>query len=72
MREWAGRVRRTLVGLRGKESGQDLIEYALLAAIIALIAVAALSPVAKVFNASMSSVGSKLHKHVGKHLGWSK
>ena len=55
-----------------EESGQDMIEYALLAALIALAAVAALQTVANPINNTYSNIARKFHKHVGKHLGQSK
>jgi pilus assembly protein Flp/PilA len=54
------------------ESAQDLIEYALLAAIVALGAVVSLNSVANQVNTAFSHVHSKLHSHIGKHLGWGK
>jgi pilus assembly protein Flp/PilA len=46
------------------ESGQDLIEYALVAAIIALAAVAAMSTLADNITNAFSAVGSKLGSSV--------
>jgi pilus assembly protein Flp/PilA len=46
------------------ESGQDLIEYALAAAIIALAAVAAMSALATNISNAFSAVGSKLSSAV--------
>jgi pilus assembly protein Flp/PilA len=42
------------------ESGQDLIEYALVAALIALGATAAMSSLATSISTAFSTVGSKL------------
>ena len=42
------------------ESGQDLIEYALVAAIIALGAVAAMGPLANDIGNAFNSIGNKL------------
>ncbi len=42
------------------ESGQDLIEYALVAAIIGLAAVTAMSSLATSVSAAFSAVGTKL------------
>jgi len=42
------------------ESGQDLIEYALVAAIIALGAVAAMGPLANDISNAFNTVGNKL------------
>lgn len=46
------------------ESGQDLIEYALVAAIIGLAAVAAMSTLASNISNAFSAVGSKLSSAV--------
>ncbi len=46
------------------ESGQDLIEYALVAASIALAAVAAMSALASNISNAFSAVGSKLSSAV--------
>ncbi|HKD90887.1 MAG TPA: Flp family type IVb pilin [Terriglobales bacterium] len=43
-----------------EESGQDLIEYALVAAILALAAVAGMSTLASNISNAFSAVGSKL------------
>ena len=42
------------------ESGQDLIEYALVVALIALAATAGMGTVAKSINNAFTSVGTKL------------
>ncbi len=47
-----------------EDSGQDLIEYALVAAIIALAAVAAMSALASNISNAFSAVGSKLSSAV--------
>jgi pilus assembly protein Flp/PilA len=46
--------------LMSDESGQDLIEYALVAALIALGATAAMTSLATNISTAFSSVGSKL------------
>jgi pilus assembly protein Flp/PilA len=46
--------------LHREESGQDLIEYALLAALIALAATAGMNVVASDINNAFSKIGSKL------------
>jgi pilus assembly protein Flp/PilA len=46
------------------ESGQDLIEYALVAAIIGLAAVAAMGNLANNIGAAFNAVGSKLNSSV--------
>jgi pilus assembly protein Flp/PilA len=49
-----------LRGLHKDESGQDLIEYALVAALIAFAAVAAMQTLATQINGAFSTIGSKL------------
>jgi len=49
-----------LRGLHKDESGQDLIEYALVAALIAFAAVAAMQTLATQINSAFSTIGSKL------------
>jgi pilus assembly protein Flp/PilA len=46
--------------LHHEEGGQDLVEYALVAVIIALAATAGMSSVAKEINAVFSSVAKKI------------
>jgi pilus assembly protein Flp/PilA len=53
-------LKRMLSNLLHDESGQDLIEYALVAAIIALGATAAMTTLAGSISAAFSTVGSKL------------
>jgi len=43
-----------------KDNGQDLIEYALIAALIALAATAGMNTVATDINAAFTSIGGKL------------
>ena len=50
----------TLMNLLRDESGQDLIEYALVAALIALGAIAAMNSVATGISNAFSAVGSDL------------
>lgn len=47
-------------GLHQDESGQDLIEYALVAALIAFAAVATMQTLAKQINNAFSTIGAKL------------
>ncbi len=54
------RMLEVLRGLHQDESGQDLIEYALVAALIAFAAVAAMQTLAKQINNAFSIIGSKL------------
>jgi pilus assembly protein Flp/PilA len=49
-----------LSNLLKEESGQDLIEYALVAALIALGATAAMTTLAGTISAAFTTVGSKL------------
>ena len=49
-----------LVELHREESGQDLIEYALIAALIALAATVGMGAVATAINEAFSSIGAKL------------
>ena len=53
-------ILRTLRALHNDESGQDLIEYALVAALIAFGAVAAMGTLANDINSAFSTIGSKL------------
>jgi len=46
--------------LHNDESGQDLIEYALVAALIAFGAVGAMGTLANNINSAFSAIGSKL------------
>jgi pilus assembly protein Flp/PilA len=50
----------TLRAFWSNESGQDLIEYALIAALVALTTVAAMSSLANSISNSFSSAGSQL------------
>jgi pilus assembly protein Flp/PilA len=56
---WMNR-RQILSGLISDESGQDLIEYALVAAIIALGATAAMTTVSKDITAIFTKIGTTL------------
>ncbi len=53
-----------LTNLLSDESGQDLIEYALVAALIALGATAAMTSLANNISTAFSTVGSKLNASV--------
>jgi pilus assembly protein Flp/PilA len=53
-------LKRILSGLLSDESGQDLIEYALVAALIALGATAAMTSLATTISSAFTTVGSKL------------
>jgi len=58
-------MREVLVALHREESGQDLIEYALIAALIALAATFGMSAVATAINDAFSSIGAKLKSYTG-------
>jgi pilus assembly protein Flp/PilA len=58
------KVREVLSSLHREESGQDLIEYALLAALIALAATFGMGIVASDINNAFSKIGSKLSANV--------
>lgn len=58
-------IRETLIRLHGEDSGQDLIEYALIAALIALAATVGMGSVAKAINEAFSSIGAKLQSYTG-------
>ncbi len=47
------------------EEGQDLIEYALVVALIALAATAGMSTVASDINAAFTSIGTNLTSYTG-------
>ena len=59
------RLYKVLASLHREESGQDLIEYALLAALIALAATVGMSTVASDINNAFTKIGSKLSTNVG-------
>ena len=54
------KVREVLAALHREEDGQDLIEYALIAALIALAATVGMGSVATAINTAFSSIGAKL------------
>jgi len=58
-------IKRVLATLHQEESGQDLIEYALLAALIALAATVGMGVVASNINNAFGKIGSKLSANVG-------
>jgi pilus assembly protein Flp/PilA len=53
-------ILRTLQALHNDESGQDLIEYALVAVLIAVGAITAMSALAVDINSAFSRIGSIL------------
>ena len=58
------RILEVLRSLHNDESGQDLIEYALVAALIAFGAVAAMNSLSVTINSAFSVIGSKLSSAV--------
>ena len=54
------RTLRAFLGFHKDESGQDLIEYALVAALIAFAAVTAMQALASNINNAFSKIGSSL------------
>lgn len=58
-------MREAMVRLHREDSGQDLIEYALIAALIALAATFGMGSVAKAINEAFSSIGAKLGSYTG-------
>jgi len=58
-------LRAILTRLHREDSGQDLIEYALLAALIALAATAGMATVASDINNAFTKIGSKLSASTG-------
>ena len=59
MREWLTRLWEAGGDLRAEESGQDLVEYAIVAALIALGATASMGVIAKSINDIFSSIAVK-------------
>jgi pilus assembly protein Flp/PilA len=57
-------VRDLLSGLHREDSGQDLVEYALIAVLIALAATAGMGSVAVAVNEVFSSVGVKIRAYI--------
>jgi len=53
-----------LLQLHRADSGQDLIEYALIGALIGLSAVIGMGSVAKALNDIFSSVGAKIEAYI--------
>lgn len=58
-------LRNLFTALHENESGQDLIEYALVCALIALGAITGMKTVADYINNAFSSVGSQLSSATG-------
>jgi pilus assembly protein Flp/PilA len=53
-------MKQLLKNLLNDESGQDLIEYALIAALIALVAITGLNGLASKINSEFTSVGNSI------------
>ncbi len=53
-----------LAAIKNEEDGQDLIEYALVVALIALAATAGMSTLATSINSAFTSVATKLNSYV--------
>ena len=64
MRGWISNMKDVLVTLHQEDSGQDLIEYALVAALIALAAVIGMKNVANAINLAFINIGQKLNSAV--------
>lgn len=60
MLRWCVRLHNLLKTLNEEDSGQDLVEYALVAVIIALAATAGMSSVATQINDVFSNVAKKI------------
>ncbi len=54
-----------LQNLMRREEGQDLIEYALVVALIALAATAGMTTVASDINVAFTNIGTKLSSYTG-------
>ncbi|MDT8067303.1 MAG: Flp family type IVb pilin [Terriglobia bacterium] len=59
------RMLKVLRGLHKDESAQDLIEYALVAALIAFAAIAGMSSLASSINVAFSKIGSRVNAYIG-------
>ncbi|MFB3920862.1 MAG: Flp family type IVb pilin [Terriglobia bacterium] len=57
------KVKKALTIFHGEDSGQDLIEYALIAALIALAATVGMGSVATAINEAFSSIGAKMKSY---------
>lgn len=64
IRAWLAVLVCQLRGFLREDTGQDMIEYALLAALIALGAVVGMGSVAKGVNDIFSSIGAKVSSYI--------
>ncbi len=58
------RLLQTIQNLHRDESGQDVLEYALVLAAVALAAVAGSSSIASIITSAMGSIGTKIQNRV--------
>jgi pilus assembly protein Flp/PilA len=65
MKETMLKLSAQLQALMLREEGQDLIEYALVVALIAFAATAGMSSLAKDINAAFTSIGTTLTTYTG-------
>ena len=64
MRGLLSSMKDVLTSLHREDSGQDLIEYALIAALIALAAIIGMKNVANAINLAFINIGEKLNSAV--------
>jgi pilus assembly protein Flp/PilA len=64
MEKWMTSVKDRVLALHRDEEGQDLIEYALIAALIALAAVVGMGVLANAINEAFSGIGSILNSYI--------
>jgi pilus assembly protein Flp/PilA len=57
-------ILKSLAGLHRDESGQGLVEYVLILALVAFAAVAGMSTLASSINSAFTAVGSILGKYI--------
>ncbi len=71
---WTQWSKEHLLAFHRQDISQDLIEYALIAALVGLVVVAAVQPVASVLGSGVNDVGRRFTNHVdhGLHKGWYK
>ena len=62
---WVANTREAVVLLHREDSGQDLIEYGLSAALIALAAVFGMKALAEAINDAFSSIGARRKSYTG-------